>query len=252
VTPADLDALAAATSVTLDGAFAEVANAAPAPADVLARWRGATPQGRVLLVLLLDPERGRHALATLLLDERVAAAVRPMLANDATYAAPPVPRPAGAEAVLARRFAAAFGELCGRAGLAPGDVAGGRLAPLPDPATTLRLEETLREHVLFAPGLLDLATRRAVEVTDDGGPAPGDLDALCPEVQRVLDAATLADLPARGAGAGWWGRRGARVAGRLDAEPPPGVRRTPAASPHDPYAEYLCVEHRDFVVSVPG
>ena len=244
----DLASLAAADVVALDGAFQALANDRPPAGDVLALWPTATPAGRVMLALLLDPERGRHALATLALDERVAGQVRPMLANEATYAAAPAPRPAGAEAVLAPRFAAALRELCGRAGVPVPET-----AALPDLATTREIEARLRERVLFAPGLLDLATRRVVEVTPDGGPAPGDLDALCPEMQRVLDAATYADLPATAATAGRDGRRGVLLAGPLVMpEVPAGVRHVAEASPHDPYTEYRCAEHNDYVLcSVP-
>lgn len=231
----DLDTLAAATTVELGDAFRRLANDRPPVADVLARYFGATPSGKVLLALLLDPERGRHALATLALDETVAGAVRPMLANEPTYAAVPVPAPPGADGVLARRHAAVLAELARRAGV---DVPEG---------TDEECERLLRERVLFAPGLLGLARRRAVEVTDEGGPAPGDLDVLCPEMQRVLDAATLADVPAVGSSAGLAGRRGATLAGPVEIDPLPASVTYAPETPHD-LAEYLCTEHNDFVL----
>lgn len=245
---ADLDDLAAADAVTLDGAFARLANDKPPPDEVLRRWPSATPYGRVMLALLLDPERGRHALATLALDPVVAEHVRPMLANEATYAAPPAPRPPGAEEVLAPRFAAALAELSRRAG-----VALTATRPLPDRDETERLEAALRAGTVFAPGLLDLATRRVVEVTPHGGPAPGDLDVLCPEMQRVLDAATLADLPAVPASAGYAGRRGVMLAAPLGmATLPEGVTYLGEPSPHEPYTEYRCTEHNDYVLCQVG
>lgn len=231
----DLDALAAATTVELTDAFRRLANDPPPPSDVLARYFGATPAGRVLLALLLDPERGRYALATLATEPSVASAVRPMLANDVSLAAPPVPAPPGAEAVLARRYAAAVAELAGRAGVA---------VPTGTPD---EVEAVLRERVVFAPGLLSLATRRVVEVTPAGGPAPGDLDVLCPEMQRVLDAATLADVPAVGATAGWPGRRGALLARHVDVDPLPDRVTFSPATPHD-LAAYRCAEHDDYVL----
>lgn len=244
----DLDDLAAAGVVALDGAFARLANDRPPADEVLRRWPSATPYGRVMLALLLDPERGRHALATLALDPAVAADVRPMLANEATYAAPPAPRPSGAEDVLARRFEAALAELSRRAGV-PVEAA----EPLPSREETERIEASLRERTVFAPGLLDLATRRAVEVTPDGGPAPGDLDALCPEMQRVLDAATRADLPAVPATAGYPGRRGVLLPAPLRMETlPDGVTYLGEPTPHEPYTEYRCTEHHDYVLCAVG
>ncbi len=231
---ADLERLA--TVDLAHPSFVALRNDLPSPDDVLASWFRATPQGRVLLALLLDPERGRHALATLLLDPAVADDVRPMVANEPS--GPGAPRPAGAEDVLARRFAAvlaAFGEAATSA--------------LPDLAECEAIEARLRERVLFAPGLLDLATRRVVVVDADGGPAPADLDALCPELQVVLDAATRADVPARGESAGWDGRRGVRLAAYVAVpDLPDGVTHSPHQDPKAPEPVYQCVEHRDFAV----
>jgi hypothetical protein len=254
----DLAAVTDAAAIDLgDAAFLRLRNDPPPAAEVVPAFLRATPAGRVLLAMVLDPVRGRYALATLAADDTpvdhggdrttVAAFVAPLVAADPAYGAPRAPRPPAAEAVLAPRFAAALHALCALAGRDPAELTPAE--PLPDAAATERIEAALRETALFAPGLLDLATRRAVEVTPEGGPAPGDLDGLCAHLQVVLDAATLADVAAF-PGPRW--DRGVVLARAVTVpDLPDAVEHTPTSDPKAPEPLFRCREH-GHVVHVAG